>query len=131
MEMAYGKLDPATLPPGEQKFLSMIAGGSYPTYGAGFMAEQATLYQLANHFMHLNEFANVALLRVDSGGRFEGAALGDAEFVLLTKDSMGDSWVPPADGEFGTRVYPHHYSPPSSKLPVRTSSGSGLPPTCG
>src|SRR5688572_4955703 len=84
----------------------MIVGGGYAAYGAGFGAEWATLAHLANHFRHLNEFADNALMRVGSGGRFEGAGLGDAEFVLLPKDSMGERWRPPEDAEEGTRLCP-------------------------
>jgi hypothetical protein len=108
VEMSLDKLDINGLPSGESRFLDIIASGVYLAYGGGFEAELATLQRLANHFMHLNDFANIALLRVGSGGRFEGAGLGDSEFVLLTKDSMGEGWQPP-DGEFGTRVYPTAY----------------------
>ena len=73
MEMDCTKLDPSTLPPGELEFLTHIIGGIYVAYGAGFEAELATLRLLAAHFTYLNEFANVALLRMGSGGRFEGA----------------------------------------------------------
>ncbi len=107
--MDPAKLDLASLPAGERRFIGVIAGGFFPAYGVGFVAELATLNQLADHFRYLNEFANVALLRVGSGGRFEGAALGETEFVLLTQDSMGDDWAPPAPDENGTRVYPHQY----------------------
>lgn len=109
MEMDIGKLDLDRLPPGERTFIDLVASSMFLAYGAGFRAEWATLAHLGHHFMHLNEFANIALMRVGSGGRFEGAALGEAEFVLLTKDSMGDGWVPPVDGEFGTRIYPAAY----------------------
>src|SRR5262249_6373176 len=109
MEMSFDKLDLDSLPIGERKFIDMVVCGLYAAYGAGFEAEWATLAHLANHFRHLNEFANIALMRVGSGGRFEGAALGDAEFVLLTKDSMGDQWKPPVDAEEGTRIYPAQF----------------------
>lgn len=107
--MSLTKLDVNSLPGGEKTFIDLVASGIYPAYGVGFDAELATLNHLARYFMHLNEFANVALLRVGSEGRFEGAGLGDSEFVLLTMDSMGEGWEPGADGNFGTRVYPAAY----------------------
>ena len=109
MEMDINKLDVNSLPSGERKFIDLIIGSNFGAYGVGYVAEQATLAQLGNHFRHLNEFANVGLLRVGSGGRFEGAALGDTEFVLLTKDSMGDGWQPPSENEAGSKTYPSAY----------------------
>jgi len=103
------RLDLDSLPAGERKFIDLIVGSNFAAYGVGFAAEQVTLAQLSNHFQYLNEFANVALLRVGSGGRFEGAALGDTEFVLLTKDSMGDGWVRPTGDQLGSREYLHQY----------------------
>lgn len=128
MEMDNSKLDPSTLPPGELRFITEIYDRIFPAYGAGFEAELGTLRQLAVHFSHLNEFANIALLRMGSGGRFEGAALGETEFVLLTKDSMGDDWERPDEDEAGHRVYPPDYF---STLVETTSSdivGVGLTP---
>ena len=130
MEMDTNKLDINSLPSGERKFMGMITGGIYATYGAGFMAEWATLAQLANHFRHLNDYANIALLRVGSGGRFEGAALGDAEFVLLTRDDLGPEWEPPEDEDEdeGTKLWPAQFF----DILVRTSGsdivGVGLTP---
>ena len=38
------------------------------------------------------------------------AYLGDTEFVLLTKDSMGEDWQPPSEeDEFGSKIYPSDY----------------------
>lgn len=126
--MSLEKLDINSLPSGERKYLDIIAQGVYPTYGVGFGAELATLQHLANHFMHLNEYANIALLRVGSGGRFEGAGLGDSEFVLLTKDSMREGWQPPPDGEFGTRVYPAAYFETLKETAGSDIVGVGLTP---
>ena len=109
MEMDLNNLDINTLPTGEQRFIQSIASGCYLAYAMGFQMERATLGQLANHFMYLNEFANIALMRIGSGGRFEGAGLGDCELVLLTKDSMGERWEPSDDDGFGRRVYPAQY----------------------
>jgi len=109
MEMDNTRLDLSTLPPGELRFLTEICDRIFPAYGAGFEAELATLRHLSFHFLHLNEFANIALLRMGSGGRFEGAAVGETEFVLLTKDSMGDDWEPPEEDEEGHRIYPPAY----------------------
>ena len=109
MDMTLDWPEVETLPSGELKFLNMIAGLNLAAYGVGYVGEQATLAQLQNHFRYLNEFANVALLRVGSGGRFEGAALGDAEFVLLTKDTMGPEWEPGVEGESGWNVYPSQF----------------------
>ena len=109
MEMDISKLDVNSLPSGERKFIDLIVSSNFAAYGVGYAAEQVTVAHLQNHFRYLNEFANVALLRVGSGGRFEGAALGDTEFVLLTKDSMGDDWQPPSEEEFGSKIYPADY----------------------
>lgn len=118
MEMDPTKLDLDSLPRGERRFIDLIVSGIYPAYGAGFMAEWATLNQLAQHFRHLNEYANIALLRVGSGGRFEGGALGETEFVLLTKDDMGPDWAPGEDAEEGYKLW----SPQFYDILVRTSS---------
>lgn len=106
MEMPTDQATIETLPIGEQQFVRLIVKSTFAAYGVGYLAEQATLVQLQNHFRYLYEYANVALLRVGSGGRLEGAALGDTEFVLLTKDSMGQSWRAPPDDEPGCKVYP-------------------------
>ena len=128
MEMDISKLNPATLPMGELRFLTNIQERIFPAYGAGFAAELDTLRQLAGHFAHLNQFANIALLRMGSGGRFEGAALGETEFVLLTKDSMGDGWIALDEDDDGPRLYP----PAFFEQLVSTSSsdimGVGLTP---
>jgi hypothetical protein len=128
VEMSLDKLDVNTLPTGERRFLEIVACGCYPAYGGGFEAEFATLRHLALHFMHLNEFANVALLRVGSGGRFEGAGLGDSEFVLLTKDSMGEGWQPPPESGFGTRLYPSAYFETLKETAGSDILGVGLTP---
>ena len=109
MDMPLNWPEIETLPSGELKFLKMIVDSGLAAYGGGYAGEQATLALLQNHFRRLNEFANVALLRVGSGGRFEGAGLGDAEFVLLTKDSMGPEWEPGVEGEAGWNVYPSQF----------------------
>jgi hypothetical protein len=74
LEMDLTKLDPETLPEGEKRFLAEVIGLKSTAYGAGFMAEWGTLAHMANHFQYLNEWDNVALVRLGSGGRFEGAA---------------------------------------------------------
>ena len=101
MEMNINKLDISSLPNGERKFVDLIISSTFAAYGVGYAAEQMTLTHLRNHFRDLNECANIALLRVGSGGRFEGAALGDTEFVLLTKDSMDADWQPISEEEVG------------------------------
>lgn len=128
MEMGFDKLDPDTLPSGERKFIGMVAGGFFAAYGIGFEAEWATLAHLGNHFRHLNEFANIALMRVGSGGRFEGAALGDTEFVLLTKDSMGAGWAPPEDADEGTRTYPAQFYETLARTAGSDIVGVGVTP---
>ncbi len=90
MDMPTSTEELASLPQGEQRFVSLIIGGNFAAYGVGFAAEQATLAQLRHHHRELNRFSNIALLRVGSGGRFEGAGLGDTEFVLLTVDAIED-----------------------------------------
>ena len=109
MDMPLDWPEIGSLPSGELKFIKMIVDSSLAAYGGGYTAEQLTLVLLQNHFQYLNEFANVALLRVGSGGRFEGAGLGDAEFVLLTMDSMPTEWKPGVKGDPGSKVYPPDY----------------------
>jgi hypothetical protein len=84
LEMNLDKLKLDDLPLGEKRFVAELIASQSALYGAGFSAELGTLAQLADHFQQLNEWDNVALVRIGSGGRFEGAALGEAEFVLLT-----------------------------------------------
>lgn len=128
MEMDITKLDLDSLPSGESKFIGLVISSNLAAYGAGFSAEQTTLAHLSNHFRYLNEFANVALLRVGSGGRFEGAALGDTEFVLLTKDSMGEDWVCPPDDQNGCKIYPHQYFEQLKNTTGSDIVGVGLTP---
>ena len=129
MEMDISKLDVNSLPSGERKFIDLIVSSNFAAYGVGYAAEQVTVAHLQNHFQYLNEFANVALLRVGSGGRFEGAALGDTEFVLLTKDSMGDDWQPPSEeGEFGSKIYPADYFDTLKETAGTDIIGVGLTP---
>jgi hypothetical protein len=87
MEMPTSPEELAKLPEGEQRFVSLIVNGNFAAYGVGFSAEQATVLSLRNHHRQFNQFSNIALLRVGSGGRFEGSGLGETEFVLLTTDS--------------------------------------------
>jgi hypothetical protein len=92
MEMDLEKLDPSIMPEGEIRFVRQMLAHSSPAYGAGFMAEHLTLHLMAERFDYVNEWDNVALVRIGSGGRFEGAALGEAEFLLLTKPEMNRSY---------------------------------------
>jgi hypothetical protein len=106
MEMDLAKLDAEALSDGEKAFIAALASMTVVGYGAGYLAEQATLGLLAKHFRHLNQFANVTLLRVGSGGRFEGAGLGDTELCLLTKDSMREDLPQPTENQSELRIYP-------------------------
>jgi hypothetical protein len=87
MEMDITKLDPATLPQGEVEFIQILLGNSFPFYNTGYHGEQAIHQLLAVQLHHQFDYQNVALLRTGSGGRYEGAGVGEHEFILLTKQA--------------------------------------------
>lgn len=94
MEMDITKLDPATLPEGEVEFLRILLQESFPFYNTGFHGEQAIHRLLATHLHNQFDYQNVALLRTGSGGRYEGAGVGEHEFILLTTNAEGPSTFP-------------------------------------
>lgn len=69
MEMDLKKLDPEELPEGERSVPAEVSASMSTAYGAGFTAEWTTLARVANHFQYLNEWDNVAVVRIGGGGQ--------------------------------------------------------------
>lgn len=89
--MALDKLRDEDLPDGEKEFIAAVLDLAVPDYAAGFAAEQRLQEFLNGHFSYLNQYSDLALLRIGSSGRYEGFALGEAEFVLLVRLGHGAS----------------------------------------
>lgn len=94
MEMDLSKLPLPALPPDEQKFVRALQGVSRVFYSLQFLGEQAVNTVLAHTHESWNRYANVAILRVGSGGRLEGGAMGSTELIVLTKSAQSDSDFP-------------------------------------
>ncbi|WP_440054267.1 hypothetical protein ACSLBF_15555 [Pseudoalteromonas sp. T1lg65] len=84
MEMDIRKLEINSLPVTEKILIAHLQR-MFPTgYLFGFSAEENTNILAQSRFSHLNTISNVALLRAGSGGRMDGAGVGDQDFILLT-----------------------------------------------
>lgn len=89
--MALHKQRYDDLPDGEKEFIAAVQDLAVPDYAAGFSVEQR-LQEFVNHyFSYLNQYSDLALLRIGSSGRYEGFALGEAEFVLVVRPGHGGS----------------------------------------
>lgn len=87
MEMALEKLDSTSLPEAELQFISALQQLPLTAYTVGFAVEHAVNQLLGARWCCLGQYDDLAMLRVGSGGRYEGLALGDGEYILLTRDN--------------------------------------------
>ncbi|HIF9496027.1 TPA: hypothetical protein ACX6SJ_000429 [Photobacterium damselae] len=88
MEMRLDQLNPNDMPEAEHKFIQKINSHDLLFQLAAFHAEEAILQSARVKYKHLNNCSNVVIARVGSGGRFDGAAVGDQEFLIITKPCM-------------------------------------------
>ena len=91
MEMALDKLSDEEMPDDEKEFIAAVRDLDVPEYATGFCSEQNLQKFLRYHFSYLNQYSDLALIRTGSSGRYEGFALGDAEFVLVVSPGHGES----------------------------------------
>lgn len=93
MEFDLSKLNPKQLSEGECKFLREMAKAENlaPFYAGSFWLEQVVLQKFREKWSELNEFENIALIRVGSGSRLDGGGYGDNELIFLAKTSTTDN----------------------------------------
>lgn len=84
MEMDISKLNAEDMPALEKALIAEMSFRFPAGYLFSFSVEENTNIMARDHFKYLNQFSNIALLRAGSGGRLDGAGVGDQEFILLT-----------------------------------------------
>jgi hypothetical protein len=86
MEMNIDKLDLEKLPRLEIELLRTMMRTDSMAYAGGYGLESAINVIEAQKFNFLNNIQGVALLRVGSGSRLDGAGVGSQEFIVLTEN---------------------------------------------
>lgn len=77
------------LPDAEKEFIAILLQSRSITYDAGYTFEAAMQLSARNYFANLDSVPNISLARIGSGGRYEGAGVGEQELLLVTRDSAG------------------------------------------
>lgn len=85
MEMRLDRLDYNDLPESEIKFIAAMMQSKSLFQNVSFRAEEAIQAIFSFNFKQYNKYNNVVICRIGSGGRFDGAAVGDQEFVIVSK----------------------------------------------
>ena len=89
--MNLAKLPLASLPADEQEFVRSLQAASRVFYSLQFLGEQAVNNILASSYESWNRYSNVAIVRVGSGGRLEGGALGNTELIVFSRPAKSDA----------------------------------------
>lgn len=88
MEMDIRNLDLNELPPLELELMSVLERGKSIAYSAGYSLELYLNAIGTLDFSFLKDIEGIALIRVGSGARLDGAGIGEHEFIVLTKNKF-------------------------------------------
>lgn len=91
MEMNIDRLDLNELPDCEKSLIAHLRKLFPAAYIHSFAIEERTNLAASTIFENLNEIENIALLRTGSGGRLDGAGVGDHDFILLFNSKLSSS----------------------------------------
>ncbi len=91
MEMNIDLLDLNELPDCEKALIAELRNLFPIAYIHSYATEERTNLAASAIFRNLNEIENISLLRTGSGGRLDGAGVGDHDFILLFDSNITSS----------------------------------------